>query len=248
MRYFLEIAYRGTNYHGWQVQKNAHSVQEELNSALHRLFQKNIETIGSGRTDTGVHAEQQYVHLDLDSELTSHHIFKLNCILPRDIVIKRHFRVQDKAHARFDAYLRGYEYRICRVKDPFKQDLTWFFPKPLDVGMMQEAGKILLRHEDFQSFSKVNTDVDHYLCKMYVAEWIEDKDMLIFRIQANRFLRGMVRTVVGCMIDIGQGKTTLGRFEEIILKKDRKAAGAIVPAHGLFLNKIEYPPEIFYKE
>ena len=247
LRYFLEIAYKGTKYHGWQVQKNAHTVQQELNNSLQRLFQKKIETLGSGRTDTGVHAEQQFVHMDLDKELNDHLIFKLNCILPKDIVIKNYFKVKDKASARFDATSRTYEYRISRVKNPFQIDSSCFFGKDLDVEMMKRASKVLLKHTDFQSFSKVNTSVDHFLCDIFMAEWTEKKDMLIFKIEANRFLRGMVRTVVGTLLEIGQGRMTIKQLDEIIRKKDRKAAGAIVPAEGLYLTKIKYPKTVFIK-
>jgi tRNA pseudouridine38-40 synthase len=245
LRYFLEIAYKGTNYHGWQVQKNAHTVQEELNSCLKTLFQKDIETVASGRTDTGVHAIQQFVHLDLDIELSEYLIFKMNCVLPKDIVVKNFFRVRDNAHARFDAILRAYEYRICRVKDPFLFESTHFFPRPLDVEKMQQAAKVLLKYEDFQSFSKVHTDVDHFLCQMKKAAWHEKGNLLLFEVEANRFLRGMVRTLVGTMLDVGQKKISVEQFEEIILKKDRKAAGAIVPAQGLYFDKIVYPDDIF---
>jgi tRNA pseudouridine38-40 synthase len=245
LRYFLEIAYKGTNYHGWQVQKNAHSVQQELNSCLERLFQQPVETIASGRTDTGVHAEQQFVHLDLNEELNADLLFKINCILPNDIVVKNYFRVKDNAHARFDTISRSYEYRICRVKNPFSLGLAWNLTRDLDFESMKEATTILFEFEDFQSFSKVHTDVEHFLCKIIYAGWEHEGDYLIFKIEANRFLRGMVRTIVGTLIDIGKGKISVRNFREVLEKKDRKAAGAIVPAEGLYLTRIKYPQEIF---
>lgn len=245
MRYFLEIAYKGTNYHGWQVQKNAHTVQQELNSCLERLFQHSIETVASGRTDTGVHAEQQFVHIDLETELNPDLLFKINCILPHDIVVKNYFRVKENAHARFDTSSRSYEYRICRVKNPFSIGLAWNLTRDLEISKMKEATKILFQFEDFQSFSKVHTDVEHFLCRIIQAEWIELNDYLIFKIEANRFLRGMVRTIVGTLVDVGKGKITVNDFKEILEKKDRKAAGAIVPAEGLYLTRIKYPEAIF---
>ena len=245
MKYFLEIAYKGTNYHGWQVQKNAHTVQQELNSCLERLFQQPVETVASGRTDTGVHAQQQFVHLDLNTELNPDLLFKINCILPHDIAVKNYFRVKRDAHARFDTLSRSYEYRICRVKNPFALELAWNLTRDLDIGKMKAATKILFDFDDFQSFSKVHTDVEHFLCKIMYAEWVEEGDYLIFKIESNRFLRGMVRTIVGTLVDIGKGKITAKDFKEILEKKDRKFAGAIVPAEGLYLSRIKYPKDIF---
>lgn len=247
MRYFLEIAYKGTKYHGWQVQKNAHTVQQELNQCLQRLFQKPIETIGSGRTDTGVHAEQQFVHFDLNKELTEDHLFKINRLLPWDISAKNLYRVKEDVSARFDALSRAYEYRICTIKDPFLQELTTYIARDLDVEAMRKATKVLYKHTDYQSFSKVNTAVDHFLCDIYKAEWVEKKNLLIFKIEANRFLRGMVRTIVGTLLEVGMNRMTAKQFEEIIQKRDRKVAGRIVPAEGLFLTKIKYPKHIFLK-
>ncbi len=247
MRYFLDIAYKGTNYHGWQIQQNAHSVQEELESALKKIFGKHIETTASGRTDTGVHAEQQIVHLDLDQELTDNHIFKLNCILPKDVAIKDFFPVEKDAHARFDATARAYEYRISRVKNPFLIDNVYFFDRPLDLGKMNEAASILLYHRDFESLSKVHTEVKNFLCDIHFAHWKEKNDMVFFEIEANRFLRGMVRTIVGSLLPIGMGKLSVEEFEEIIFSKDRRMAGPAAPAEGLFLTRVEYPEGIYLR-
>lgn len=248
MRYFLEIAYKGTNYHGWQVQKNAHSVQQELNNCLKTLFQKNIDTLGSGRTDTGVHAEQQFVQLDIDKALSDNFIFKLNCLLPKDIVIKNSYQVREDASARFDARSRTYEYRILQEKDPFLQDLTFYFNKELNLEKMNKASAILLKHKDFQSFSKVKTSVDHFFCDITHAEWTKKKNVIVFKIEANRFLRGMVRTLVGTLIEVGLGRLSIKEFENIILKKNRQAAGRVVPAEGLFLTRIKYRKNIFIKD
>jgi tRNA pseudouridine38-40 synthase len=246
-KYFLEISYKGTNYHGWQIQKNAHSVQQEFNNALFKLFQTKISSIGSGRTDTGVHAEQQFVQVEMEKEINDDHIFKLNHILPPDISINNFFRVKERSSVRYDAVSRTYEYRICRVKNPFLQDMVCFFWKDLDIDKMNMAAKVLLKFNDFESFSKVNTSTPHFLCDMFKAEWFQKGDLLIFRIEANRFLRGMVRAIVGTLLEVGLGRLSVAEFEKIIEKKDRKAAGRAAPASGLFLIKIKYPAKLFYK-
>ena len=245
LRYFLDVAYKGTNYHGWQVQQNAHSVQQELESALYKIFGKHIETMASGRTDTGVHAEQQIVHLDLEKNFTDDHIYKLNRILPKDIVIKEFFPVKDNAHARFDAISRGYEYRISKVKNPFLIDTAFFLDRTLDLNKMNEAATLLLSHQDFESFSKVHTEVNHFLCDITLARWKEKGDMILFEIESNRFLRGMVRTIVGSLLPVGLGKLSVEEFDQIILARDRKRAGAAAPAEGLFFVRIKYPDNIY---
>ncbi len=248
MRYFLDIAYKGTNYHGWQIQQNAHSVQQELENALKMLFGKTIETTASGRTDAGVHAEQQIVHLDLEVELTDNHIFKLNCILPKDLAIRDFFPVQKDAHARFDATSRSYEYRISRVKNPFLIDNVYFFDRPLDLIKMNDAATSLLRHKDFEALSKVHTEVKNFLCDIHFAHWKEKGDMIFFEIEANRFLRGMVRTIVGSLLPIGMGKLSVEEFEKILFSRDRRKAGAAAPSEGLFLTRIQYPDRIYLEE
>lgn len=245
LRYFLEIAYKGTNYHGWQVQKNAHSVQQELNQCLERLFQQSIETVASGRTDTGVHAEQQFVHFDIEKELNEDHLYKLNKILPWDISANGIYRVKDDANARFDAISRSYEYRISRTKNPFAQGLTYYNGRELNLDKMRRASEVMYKYQDYESFSKVHTSVEHFLCDIMNVEWVEKKDMLIFKIEANRFLRGMVRTIVGTLLEVGLERMTVKEFEEIIKMKDRKAAGRVVPAEGLYFTKIKYPKGIF---
>lgn len=245
MRYFLDIAYKGTNYHGWQIQNNAHSVQQELENALEKIFRKKIETYASGRTDTGVHAEQQIVHLDLEIELTELHIFKLNCILPKDISIKDFFPVQPNAHARFDAISRSYEYRITKVKNPFLIGNAYHMDRKLDLEKMNAAATILLNYKDFESLSKVHTAVNNFLCDMYFARWKEKEELLIFEIEANRFLRGMVRTIVGSLLPIGLGKASIEDFEKMIIAKDRRIAGPAAPADGLFLTRIKYPDSVY---
>jgi tRNA pseudouridine38-40 synthase len=247
LKYFLDIAYNGTKYHGWQVQQNAHTVQHELNNALQKLFQYPVETLGSGRTDTGVHAVQQFVQMELDKELSEEHILKLNGILPNDIVIKKFFKVREDVSARFDAMSRTYHYKICPVKDPFHRGLAYLFYKELDIDKMNKAAKSLFKYKDFQAFSKVKTSVDHFLCDIIKAEWKKKNGLMVFEIEANRFLRGMVRSIVGTLIEVGLGRMSLTEFEKIIQSKDRKNAGRSVPAEGLYLMKIKYPKKVFLK-
>jgi tRNA pseudouridine38-40 synthase len=246
MRYFLELAYKGTSYHGWQVQKNAISVQEVLNKALSTLLREEIITTGSGRTDTGVHASQQFVHFDYEGELTPHNlVHKLNSIFPVDIVAYSVFTVKNDAHARFDAVSRSYEYRIIQKRNPFLHQLSYYFPNELHIEKMNLAASKLLLHEDFESFSKVKTDTNTFLCNITRAEWLSENELLTFHISANRFLRGMVRALVGTLLEVGKGKIEVEDFEKIIEKRNRNEAGRAVPAGGLFLTRVEYPDTIY---
>lgn len=245
MRFFLDIAYKGTSFHGWQQQPNAVTVQEVLQTAISTVLRQQIEVTGSGRTDTGVHAEQQMVHLDVDQPLTEDLIFRINCVLPREIAIKNFFAVKPDAHARFSAASREYEYRLRRRKDPFLSDFACYFSRPLDVDAMNEAASILVKHQDFQSFSKVHTSVENYFCDVMIAEWFEREGLVIFHIKANRFLRGMVRALVGTMLPIGMGKNSPAVMEEILNFRDRGKAGAAAPPEGLFLTRVHYPQDIF---
>ena len=241
MRYFIELSYNGTNYHGWQIQPDAVSVQEKINSALSTIYQTEIEVIGAGRTDTGVHASQMFAHFDVDGEVDENLAFKLNSILPNDIFIKNIDKVDDEKHARFDALERSYEYRIWLGRNPFLLDFSWQIhsQKP-DVKLMNEAAKLLLKYEDFESFSKVKTDVYTFNCKVTQAFWKQENELLIFYISANRFLRNMVRAIVGTLLDVGLGKITVDDFKNIIESKNRSNAGLSVPAKGLFLTQIKY--------
>ncbi len=241
MRYFIKLAYNGTHYHGWQYQPNAATVQETMNKAFSVILNTEISLMGAGRTDTGVHAKEMYAHFDFeilfDIPSTLH---KLNSFLPKDIVVYVILPVADDAHTRFDATKRTYEYHINTFKDPFLQEQSWYFHQKLNVDLMNQAAKSLLNHTDFQCFSKVNTDVNTFDCSIFEAHWKEEKDTLIFTISANRFLRNMVRSIVGTLINIGLHKITLDDFENIIKSKNRDKAGFSVPAHGLYLTKIEY--------
>lgn len=246
MRYFLDLAYNGTNYHGWQVQPNAITVQEELETALSKLLRKPIGVVGSGRTDTGVHAEQQLVHIDVEEELDIQSLqFKLNCMLPPDVAVKKIFPVTEQAHARFSALSRSYEYRISPQKNPFLQKLSYVSMHPLDVAAMNEAAALMLEWEDFECFSKVHTEVKHFRCNVMRAEWVEKEDQLIFHVTANRFLRNMVRAIVGTLLEVGRHKMDLQEFREVLESRDRAKAGRSAPAQGLFLVKVEYPEKIF---
>ena len=241
MRYFIQFAYNGTHYHGWQIQPNASSVQETLNKALSVLLTSRILLMGAGRTDTGAHAEEMYAHFDYDSDIDSKIlVHKLNSYLPKDIAIFNLIKVHDDAHCRFDATKRTYEYHINTVKNPFLQELSWYFNQKLDVALMNEAAKILLQHTDFQCFSKVHTDVNTFDCTIFEAYWKVENNKLIFTISANRFLRNMVRAIVGTLVNIGLHKITLADLENIIASKNREKAGFSVPAHGLYLTKIYY--------
>lgn len=246
MRYFFEIAYNGTNYHGWQRQKNAISVQEVVEKSLSMIVREEVVISGSGRTDTGVHCEQQYFHADIENSFHLNGLkHQLNSYLPPDISIRSIRRVTDDAHARFTAISRSYEYRITTEKSPFLQNLSYFHPKSLNIQTMNEAATLLLGKQDFEAFSKVKTDVNNFLCEITAAEWVKEKDVYIFKITANRFLRGMVRAIVGTLLNAGKGKMRPEKFQSIVAGKDRKEAGSSAPACGLFLTEVAYPQEIF---
>ncbi len=241
MRYFIELAYNGTKYHGWQIQPNATSVQETLNKALSTILKAAIDIVGAGRTDTGVHAKQMFAHFDYEDEINVQQlVHKLNSFLPKDIAIFNIYKVGDEAHARFDAKKRTYEYIIHQQKDVFEKDNSWYYQNELNVDKMNQACKILFNYTDFECFSKVHTEVNTFNCKIYEAHWQQKDNQLVFTISADRFLRNMVRAIVGTMVNIGLEKITLQDFKTIIESKDRNQAGFSVPAHGLYLTKIEY--------
>ncbi len=242
MRYFIELSYKGTHFHGWQKQPNASTVQEELEKAFGVLFRQSVEIIGSSRTDAGVHAEQQFAHFDWPSEIVykDRLIHGLNSILPQDIAVKQLITVENDIHSRFAATHRCYEYRIIRQKNPFLPDLAYHFRPELDMNRMNEAAALLLRYSDFECFSKIHTDVKTFLCQIEYAYWQQTSSGLTFYIKANRFLRGMVRAIVGTLLEIGRGRITIEQFEQIILSKNRKNAAAQAPACGLFLTEVGY--------
>lgn len=246
MRYFFEIAYKGTAYHGWQKQSNATSVQEVMEETLGTLFQRKIEITGSGRTDKGVHCEQQFFHADIAETLKIPRLLhQLNAFLGPDMAIASIRPVKETAHARFDALEREYQYRITTRKNPFLNEYAYYFFQALDISAMNKAAEKLRLYEDFEAFSKVKTAVNTFNCKITRAEFVRHNELLIFYVSANRFLRGMVRTITGTLLDVGAGKTTIEQFEQIILEKNRNKAGRSVPAKGLFLTGVTYPSDIF---
>jgi len=248
MRYFIELAYKGTPFCGWQLQPNGITVQEELEKALGMILREPVRLTGAGRTDTGVHALYYVAHFDAlrdDLHMNSSLIGKINGIIPREIAVYRISAVPPDAHARFDAVSRTYHYKIATRKNPFTSDLAYHFYRPLDVEKMNEAADILLDFKDFTSFSKLHGNAKTNLCDIFNARWFDDGNgELRFVITANRFLRNMVRAIVGTIIDIGLGKYPPADMRKIILAKNRSAAGTSAPPHGLYLADIEYP-EIF---
>jgi tRNA pseudouridine38-40 synthase len=246
MRYFFEVAYNGSAYNGWQSQHNATGVQAVIEDALSKILRQGIEITGSGRTDTGVHCEQQFFHADIEKDFDPQHfLVKLNSFLPKGIAIHGIRKVKPDAHARYDAIERTYHYRITRVKDPFLDGLALYYFKQVDVALMNEGASLMIGEHDFESFSKVKTDVNHFICDIKKASWREDGVKLEFTISANRFLRGMVRAVVGTLLDVGSQKISISELKKILDSRDRKKAGANVPPHGLYLSKVKYPSKIF---
>ncbi|WP_084203529.1 tRNA pseudouridine(38-40) synthase TruA [Psychroserpens damuponensis] len=244
MRFFIEFSYNGKAYHGWQNQPDAISVQEVLENALSTLLKQKISVMGAGRTDAGVHASQMFAHFDFKGQLLDNIIFKLNSFLPQDIAILSVFEAKADAHARFHAVSRTYNYRISTQKNVFNYDFAYALQRSLDIELMNKACSILLQYTNFQCFSKVNTDVKTYNCNLMQAYWTVNNDELIFTIQADRFLRNMVRAIVGTLINIGLGKMELEKLHDILVSKDRGEAGFSVPAHGLYLVNVEYPETI----
>ncbi len=242
MRYFVAFAYNGKNYCGWQYQPHSPSVQETLNKALSTLLRTPIDATGAGRTDTGVHATQMYAHFDYDGQIDSDALTKrVNAFLPKDIVVYRFIPLHDEAHARFDATSRSYEYHIHTFKDAFINEGSWFNFHPLDVDKMNEAAQVLFDYIDFKCFSKTHTDVKTFNCKITEARWEQHGSKLVFHISADRFLRNMVRAIVGTLVEVGLGKSTVQDVRNIIESRDRNKAGFSVPAHGLYLTKVIYP-------
>ena len=245
-RYFLELSYKGTNYHGWQVQPNAISVQQVMDEKLSVLLREKIAVTGAGRTDTGVHASFFVLHFDSEhSDLGHDLVHKLNSFLPPDIAAKRLLKVKQDAHARFDAISRTYQYFIETIKNPFTLETAWKYTQDLDAGKMNAAASDLLGTHDFTSFSRLHTDVKTNICTVHHARWERHAGQLVFTIKADRFLRNMVRAIVGTLVEVGKGAITEDGFRKIINLHDRSAAGPSAPAHGLFLTGIEYPENIF---
>lgn len=241
------MCYRGSNYNGWQVQPNSSSIQESVQKCLSILLREEISVIGCGRTDTGVHARNFFAHFNTDSELlndTEKLVYKINKFLPPDILIYSFHRMHDEAHSRFDAVSRTYKYYISERKEVFMADYCWQWKFNLDIELMNSAAKLLLNFVDFTSFSKLHTDVKTNICHISEANWNIENNMLVFTISADRFLRNMVRSIVGTLIDVGRKKITPDDFSQVIEKQDRTEAGMSAPAQGLFLENVIYPYEI----
>ena len=265
-RYFIEVSYKGTAYSGFQVQKNSNTIQAEVEKALKILFKQNFSLTGSSRTDAGVHALQNYFHFDTTQLLTVNKndkiqktlklfsgeisngieaVYNLNAILPRDIVIKKIFQVADDAHCRFDATCRSYRYSLYGKKDPMLYRRSYFYPYPLDVELLNKAAKGLLQTHDFESFSKRNSQVKNYRCTLYRSEWKWEGEELVYLVEGNRFLRGMVRGLVGTMLRVGRGKLDLDGFKRVIESRAVSMADFSVPGHGLMLMEVKYPDGYF---
>nr|WP_299342008.1 tRNA pseudouridine(38-40) synthase TruA [Allomuricauda sp.] len=246
MRYFIRFSYLGKAYHGWQKQPNAISVQEVLENALSTILRTSIEIVGAGRTDTGVHAREMYAHFDFETiQDKGQLIQRLNSLLPQDIAIQEILSAAGTAHARFDATERTYEYWVIQRKNPFYADFAHCVWQELHVQKMNEAAAFLLNHTDFECFSKSNTDVKTFICDVRKAVWSQNDDKLVFTISADRFLRNMVRAIVGTLLEVGLGKRNPEEINKIIESKSRSKAGVSVPAKGLYLTRILYPKSIF---
>jgi tRNA pseudouridine38-40 synthase len=248
LRYFLEIGYHGGRYYGWQAHPNGTlpTVQAELDKCLGFVLRHPVATVGSGRTDTGVHCTSQFAHFDTETLLDEgHFLYRLNQCLPPDIVAHKLLAVPSDAHARFSATSRRYEYQITQQKDPLRQGLAYYYPRSLDLGAMNAAASLMLQYDDFQSLSLVKTQVKTFLCRIEHAYWEQRGPHLTFHIRADRFLRGMVRATVGTLLDVGRGKLAPQNFAAILQSKDRRQAGRAVPAHGLYLVAVSYPAGLF---
>ena len=244
MRFFIELSFNGSNLHGWQIQPNANTIQAELNKALSSILNNVISVVGAGRTDAGVHAKQMFAHFDFEGDLEIEILLtKLNGFLPNNISIHQIFKVDDNAHARFDAISRTYQYYIINKKNPFNKNVYLHY-KTLNIDAMNLACKYVLGKQDFTSFSKLHTQTHTNNCDVMIANWQQQEDELIFTIKADRFLRNMVRAIVGTLLEVGEGKIIAEKIKEIIAKKDRSEAGISVPAHALFITKIEYPERL----
>lgn len=243
-RYFLELAYKGTRYSGFQIQENARTIQYEVEKALKILFKQPLQLTGSSRTDAGVHARQNYFHFDINLEIPEKELYHLNAILPPDIVVLSLVQVSPNAHCRFDAVAREYNYYIYQHKDPFKEDRAWFFPYQLSIDVLHQTAAIIPQYSDFTSFAKRNSQVNNFLCNIQYSSWQEKDGFYIYTVRANRFLRGMVRGLVGTMVKTARNKIHVEQFKQIIEAKDCTKADFTTPPQGLFLSKVIFPQKL----
>lgn len=241
MRYFLEVAYKGTGYAGFQVQQNANTIQGELEKALEIVFRKQLQLTGSSRTDAGVHALQNFFHFDADFEIKKDSLYNINALLSRDIAVRSINQVEPSSHCRFDATGREYKYFISAVKNPFASESAWFYPYKINIDLLNAAAQMLFHYNDFTSFSKKNTQVFTNYCSIEKSHWYFENNLLVYNVISNRFLRGMVRGLVGTMLLVGRQKITLDEFSKIIEGKDCSKANFATPPHGLFLVRVNYP-------
>lgn len=248
MRYFSELAYQGTSYNGWQKQPNAPSVQETVEKAFSTILRTELEVTGCGRTDTGVHASQYFLHFDFDGEFPDGFISRINKFLPSDIAIRRFFKVKPEAHARFDAVRRSYEYHLVLEKNPFEIDTAWHFPffENLDLEKLHEAATLLLEYDEFAPFCKTNNDAKTNICALSRSEWVLDKNnrRMVYHITSNRFLRGMVRLIAGMCLNAGLGKISIAEVRKALDTQELLKNSLSVPPHGLFLSEVKYQARI----
>lgn len=245
MRYFLEVSYRGTNYSGFQSQRNANTIQAEVEKAFKILLKEEIQLTGSSRTDAGVHALQNYFHFDTNGELSSQLLYNLNAILPGDVAAKSLRKVKNDAHCRFDAITREYKYHVYQKKNPFLADEAYYYPYTLDLELMQKAATIIKEYSDFTSFSKRNTQVKSFSCDIQKSHWTIEGECFVYEVKANRFLRGMVRALVATMLKVGRNKTNFDNFRTIIESKDCTLADFSAPPNGLFLVQVAFSSNYF---
>ena len=240
-RYFIEVCYDGSGFGGFQIQQNQLTIQGELEKALATLYRAPIALTGASRTDAGVHAFQNFLHFDTELTITAKHLYNLNSILPNSIVVRGIYIVPVDAHCRFDATKRAYIYKLHTLKNPFLEGRSWLYPYPVSLSLLQEAANVLLNYTDFQSFSKKNTHVNTFDCTITKADWVQEGDNFYFHIHSNRFLRGMIRGLVGTMLQIGRGQLNLEQWHDIIRSKNEQKVDFSTPAYGLYLEAINYP-------
>ncbi len=244
-RYFLELAYKGTAYSGFQIQDTGVTIQSELTEALHTIFRTDFQLTGSSRTDAGVHAEQNYFHFDTDLAFTDKQVYNLNAVLSKDIAVKKVSKVNTDAHCRFDAISRTYRYSIIRSKDPFLTETAWLYPFSINKEALDEAADIVRGYADFTSFSKRNTQVKTFNCSIELSQWVELDGLLLYEVRSNRFLRGMIRGLVATMLKVARGTISINDLRNILEAKDCSRADFSAPAHGLCLTNVRFPEAIF---
>lgn len=248
MRYFIEVAYKGTNYAGFQVQTNANTIQAEVEKALFTCCRKYYKLTGSSRTDAGVHAYQNYFHVDVEFELPSQLIYNLNAVLPIDIAVKKITRVADDAHCRFNASSRLYTYYLYGAKNPFSNEIAWYYPYKINFDLLQQAAQTILNYTDFTSFSKLHTNTHTNDCKIYESVWNTSDYAFVYKVKANRFLRGMVKGLVSTSLQVARGQITIEDFKQIIEIKDCRKVNFSSPSKGLFLSQVEFCPTVLHSD